>query len=577
MSYQLRPYQQQAVDAVLSHFRQDRRPCCVVLPTGAGKSVVIAELARLARGKVLVLAHVKELVAQNHEKYHSLTGHGVLFAAGLKQKRLDDQVVFASIQSLARNLDALVVPFSLVIIDESHRLAQADDSQYQQLLQVLRQQNERLCVLGLTATPYRLTSGWIYQQHYHGIVRSIEPKPFFKCVFELPLRTLIKAGFLTTPVVIDAPVAQYDFAALAHHGEQVSEAQVNALLVRHPRVTQAIIEQVQALASARQGVMIFAATTAHAKEIIGYLPAGQAALVLGDTPQQERDALIQQFKARALKYLVNVSVLTTGFDAPHVDFIAILRPTDSVSLYQQIVGRGLRLAANKVDCWVMDYAGNGYDIFYPEVGEKKPNPEVKPVQVLCPACGFANVFWGKTDDQGAVIEHYGRRCQGLLGEPEDVDRAPCGYRFVFKSCPHCGQDNDIAARACQHCHARLIDPDEQLKAALSLKNAKVYRIAGLEAQAQGSKLTLRFYDEDGHQLTQIYDSSNVPQWLVFNQQFGRRLKGLDFTTLRDAAHAEQLQAHLCAPDFIVTRLQKGKERVQELIFDYQGRYRKAFK
>ncbi len=157
--------------------------------------------------------------------------------------------------------------------------------------------------------------------------------------------------------------------------------------------------------------MIFAATVAHAEEIMGYLPAEQAALITGATASAERTALIDAFKARQLKYLVNVAVLTTGFDAPHVDLIAILRPTESVSLYQQIVGRGLRLSPGKEECLILDYAGNPWDLYAPEVGEPKPDSDSEPVQVPCPDCGHANLFWGKRDGE-LVIEHFGRRCQG---------------------------------------------------------------------------------------------------------------------------------------------------------------------
>lgn len=109
---------------------------------------------------------------------------------------------------------------------------------------------------------------------------------------------------------------------------------------------------------------------------------------------------------------MNVAVLTTGFDAPHVDLIAILRPTESVSLYQQIVGRGLRLAPGKTDCLILDYAGNPHDLYAPEVGTPKGKSDNVPVQVFCPACGFANTFWGKTTADGTLIEHFGRRCGG---------------------------------------------------------------------------------------------------------------------------------------------------------------------
>ena len=152
-------------------------------------------------------------------------------------------------------------------------------------------------------------------------------------------------------------------------------------------------------------------------------------------------------KMKQIKYLVNVSVLTTGFDAPHVDLIAILRPTESVSLYQQITRRGLRLAANKKECLVLDYAGNNYDLYQPEVGEIKPDPNSDSVTIPCPACGFNNTFWGKLDNKGILIEHYDRRCQGYFEVTDDNDKPTggwehCGYRFKAKYCSECGADND---------------------------------------------------------------------------------------------------------------------------------------
>ncbi|MFI3247430.1 MAG: DEAD/DEAH box helicase family protein, partial [Ferrimonas sp.] len=151
MRYTLRPYQQQAVDAVLQHFRQQRTPAVVVLPTGAGKSLVIAELARLARGRVLVLTHVQELVAQNQEKFASYGQESAIYSAGLGKKEQHAKVVFASIQSLAVIAETITEPYSIMIIDECHRLSLVEDSQYQRLLQCLQALNPRLCLLGLTA------------------------------------------------------------------------------------------------------------------------------------------------------------------------------------------------------------------------------------------------------------------------------------------------------------------------------------------------------------------------------------------------------------------------------------------
>lgn len=389
---------------------------------------------------------------------------------------------------------------------------------------------------------------------------------------------MIRHGFLTEPTLIDATVTQYDFSVLPENrfGEY-SEADINQLLGKYTRVTRAIIEQVEEQAAARQGVMIFAATRRHAAEIADYLPAGQCALITGDTPQQERDDLISRFKRKQLKYLVNVAVLTTGFDAPHVDFIAILRPTQSVSLYQQIVGRGLRLAEGKENCLVIDYAGNQFNLHHPEVGEKRPAKDTKPVQVFCPACGFANVFWGRSDDQGNVLEHFGRRCQGLLdSETANIKPMQCDYRFRFKECPHCNAENDIAARNCHQCSEAIIDPDDQLRDALKLKDAMVMRCAGISLENQGSKLIVNYHGEDGEELREQFDFSKQAQRRLFNRLFARRFaQGRAPQTFNTAEEAVSFAAFLTAPDFVIARQKNRFWRVQTRLFDYQGRYRKA--
>ena len=578
--FKLRPYQQEAVDATLAHFRKTDESAVIVLPTGAGKSLVIAELARLAKRKILVVTHVKELVEQNHAKYQSYGLTGGVFSAGLKRKESHHQVTFASVQSVSANLDQFRDEYSLVIIDECHRVSGEETSQYQRIIELLRQQNDSLKVLGLTATPYRLAMGWIYRYHYRGFVRGEDDKPFQYCIYELPLNYMINRGYLTRPELVNAAVAQYDFSALPQDrfGEY-AERDVNQLLSKHKRVTRAIIEQVVELAAERQGVMIFAATVEHAREVAGYLPEHETALITGATDLKDRDLLIQRFKQRQLKYLVNVSVLTTGFDAPHVDFIAILRPTQSVSLYQQIVGRGLRLDEGKQDCLVIDYAGNHVNLHHPEVGEPKPNPDSEPVQVFCPGCGFANIFWGKTDDDGRVIEHYGRRCQGLL-EPVDrvQDERPqqCDYRFRFKECPHCGAENDIAARNCHQCQKAIIDPDDQLRDALKLKDAMVIRCAGISLVADGSKLKITYHGEDGEELGESFDFSKPGQRAVFNKLFGRRFANSQAPkAFSSADEVLELEALLPAPDFVIARKQKHYWQVQERVFDYQGQFRKA--
>ncbi|MBK0033698.1 DEAD/DEAH box helicase [Erwinia sp. S43] len=580
MSFTLRPYQQEAVDATVSYFRRSAEPAVIVLPTGAGKSLVIAELARVARGRVLVLAHVKELVAQNHAKYQAYDLEADIFAAGLQRKESQAKVVFGSVQSVARNLAQFDDRFSLLIVDECHRISDADDSQYQQIINQLRQRNPQLRLLGLTATPYRLGKGWIYQFHYHGMVRGSEQAMFRDCIYELPLRYMIKNGFLVPPERLDMPVVQYDFSRLqAQENGLFSEADLNRELKQQQRITPHIIQQIVEFAQERQGVMIFAATVEHAREILGLLPDSKA-LISAGTPAAERDALITAFKARELLYMVNVAVLTTGFDAPHVDLIAILRPTESVSLYQQIVGRGLRLSPGKSDCLILDYAGNPHDLFTPEVGTPKGKSDNKPVQVFCPGCGFANTFWGKTTADGTIIEHFGRRCQGVL-EDDEGNREQCDYRFRFKNCPQCNAENDIAARRCRECDTILVDPDDMLKAALKLKDALVLRCAAMVLEAgsdeHGEWLKVRYFDEEASEVSERFRLKSPAQRTALEQLFLRphqRAPGvpLNWKTADDIISLQPLLRH---PDFVVARKQRHFWQVREKVFDYQGRFRRA--
>ncbi|MDB1123976.1 DEAD/DEAH box helicase [Vibrio algarum] len=524
--YKLRPYQTDSVKAVIHYFRKHSSPAVIVLPTGAGKSLVIAELARIAKGRVLVLAHVKELVEQNHAKYEGYGETGAIFSAGLGRKETNQQVVFASVQSVVRNLDAFANQFSLLVIDECHRVPDNKTSSYQKVISYLTELNPGIKVLGLTATPYRLGMGWIYQYHTRGQVRSEEPRFFRDCIFELPIRYLLDEQFLTPAKMIDAPVLSYDFSALTPTNlGRYKESDLDLVIKSSKRATPQIVDQIIQMSADRQGIMIFAATVRHAQEILSLLPQESSDIVIGDTPTPERDRIIQSFKNKEIKFLVNVSVLTTGFDAPHVDLIAILRPTESVSLYQQIVGRGLRLSEGKSECLVLDYAGNNYDLYQPEVGNPQPDPESDIVTIPCPACGFNNNFWGKVDNNGYLLEHYGRRCQGYL-EEEDGTREHCGYRFRAKYCHECGADNDIAARICHECDATLVDPDKKLREALNLKDALVFeckdmQLTVLKNSSGKNQLKVTFIGDNNAQVHEFWSLTSKRQKDDFYKRFVR--------------------------------------------------------
>ena len=572
--YKLRPYQNDAVRSVLKHFQKTRDPAVLVLPTGAGKSLVIAELARIAKGRVLCLAHVKELVEQNHGKYESYDLEAGIYSAGLGRKDKGQKVIFGSIQSVARASEEFFEDFSLVIVDECHRISMDDTSQYHSVIQKLQKNNSKLCVLGLTATPYRLGLGWIFEYHYHGFIASSEERFFKKCVYQLSLQYMIQHEYLTPPIRIDAPVACYDFSQLKLKQDgHFSLKDIQATLQEQDRVTPGIVEHIVNVAEDRKGVMIFTSSVNHAKEILSILPGGVSELVIGDTSSAERDDIIKRFKAQEIKFLVNVSVLTTGFDAPHVDLIALLRPTESVSLFQQIVGRGLRLSPGKEDCLLLDYTGLGFDLYDPEIEDEKPSEDTEIVAVACPQCGFSNQFWGRTDGAGTVTEHFGRKCKGAFEDPHTQELELCDYRFRFKVCNGCGAENDIAARECNTCKMVLVDVDAKLKEAMALKDAHVMRpdtmiLAKGVDKKKKARLEVSYYDLDAQELKEYFYLESPGQLKAFFYNFTRmhhKMPGsnLEIRSVDDAVHS---QNQFRMPQFVVARKKKYFWEVREKIF-----------
>ena len=573
--YTLRTYQQEAVDRTLDYFRKRRDPAVIVLPTGAGKSLVIAELAKIAIGRVLVLAHVKELVEQNHLKYESYDLHAGIYSAGLNQKDSEQKVIFGSIQSVAKAKDAFFKDFTLVVIDECHRVGLEPDSQYAKVITQLKLNNPRICILGLTATPYRLGLGWIYNYALRGELKTQELRFFKHCIYDLPLEYMISNQYLTPPVQVDIPVTSYDFSELIEGGNAYTMAQLEEALHQQRRLTPLIIKNIIDITESdqRQGVMIFSSTVKHAQEIMNHLPPGQARLVVGTTELSERDQIVHDFKQKAFKYLVNVSVLTTGFDAAHVDVIAILRPTESISLYQQIVGRGLRLDTDKKDCLVLDYTGMGHSIFSPEIGEKKTASESVAVQVPCPECGFINDFWGILDDDGKLLEHFGRKCRGGHVNADNYELIPCGYRFRFKICTQCSAENDISARDCRSCGCVLIDPDTKLKQARLSKDAHVLTPDSIEMLERVDKkgtpyLQVKYYDYDAQFVAEMHYLNNPTSLKKFSINFLRsHLRKPELNVdISSASDAVELRAQLRMPSFIIARKQGKFWKITEKIF-----------
>jgi DNA repair protein RadD len=358
----LRPYQQQAVDAVYQHLRaRDDNPV-VVIPTGGGKTPVMATICRDAvqtwNGRVLILAHVKELLQQSVDKLKQVCPElpvGV-YSAGLKRRDTEHAVIVAGIQSVykrACELDA----FDLILVDECHLIPSDGEGMYRQFLSEARVLNPQVRVVGFTATPFRLDAGPICREDH--FLNSI--------CFEVGVRQLIADGFLS-PLISKAGIARADTSQLHVRAGEFVAAEVEAAM-DDAALVEAACAEVAEITRDRQSVLIFASGVQHGRHVCQVLTEKHGidcGFVCGETPDGERDQLLSRFRGEQqglfeqlpLKYLCNVNVLTTGFDAPNVDCVVLLRPTLSAGLYYQMVGRGFRLHPGKPNCLVLDYGGN---------------------------------------------------------------------------------------------------------------------------------------------------------------------------------------------------------------------------
>ena len=350
----LRPYQRDAVDAVWNHIGTSNTNPAVVLPTGSGKTHVIAELCRDAvqkwNGRVIVVAHVKELIEQAAGKLRAVAPDlpvGV-FSAGLGRRDLGYAVTIAGIQSVYQRAHDLG-PLDLVVVDEAHLIPPDGEGMYRRFLADARDLCDHQRVIGLTATPYRMKTGTICGPE--SVLHEV--------CFEAGVRELIVQGYLC-PLKSRAGKAVVDTSDIHVRGGEFVAGELEDRMDEDGLVEAACAEVVAATAD-RRSVLLFCSGVRHGEHVVRVLREKhgvECGFVEGGTPAKERDALIARFKSGDLKYLANVNVLTTGFDAPNVDCVAMLRPTMSPGLYYQMVGRGFRLAEGKTDCLVLDFGGN---------------------------------------------------------------------------------------------------------------------------------------------------------------------------------------------------------------------------
>lgn len=350
----LRDYQQRAIDQLYDWFRagNEGNPC-LVLPTGSGKSHIVAALCKDAlqswpETRVLMLTHVKELIEQNAEKMRQHWPGAPLgiYSASIGRKELGEPITFAGIQSVRTKAEELGHQ-DLVLIDECHLVNHKDEGGYRTLLAELQAINPALRVVGLTATPYRLG---------HGLITD-EPAIFANLIEPVSIEELVFRGYLSK-LRSKVTESRLDVSGVKKRGGEYIEADLQRAVDTADQ-NDAVVREVIARAGDRKAWLFFCTGVDHARHVAEVLQEYgiAAACVTGDTPKAERAEILSAFKAGKLRALTNANVLTTGFDYPDIDLIAMLRPTMSPSLYVQMAGRGMRPKSQADHCLVLDFAG----------------------------------------------------------------------------------------------------------------------------------------------------------------------------------------------------------------------------
>lgn len=386
MGYVLRDYQTQASDAAVRFFNNTKseRNGILVLPTGGGKSLIIADIASRLRQNVLVLQPSVEILAQNYAKYKSYgMNNCAVYSASFNSKEIAE-VTFATIGSIMAHIDDFD-HFKAIIIDEAHSVNPID-GQYATFIRKVKRK-----VLGLTATPYRLTTTQGIETREKGFMPNgsyktsdyfiddlrpmpgvflknacilkfltrTKPRVFHDVLYEVSIQTLLQRGYLaklkyfdmttmdTSRIKRNSTGRDYDEKSLS---EEFSRSNLGNQL---PDIVKRLLRPKSGIP--RKGILVFTRFITESEQLAREIEG--VAVVTGATPKRDRERILEDFKLGKIKVLANVGVLTTGFDYPELDTVVMARPTMSLALWYQIVGRAIRPFEGK-DGWIVDLGEN---------------------------------------------------------------------------------------------------------------------------------------------------------------------------------------------------------------------------
>lgn len=450
---QLRPYQEQAVKQCWDALKLNDEPVLLMASVGAGKSLMLASILlsiQNAGKHALCLVNNAELVRNNCQTFNEQGGNSSIYCAALKSKDSSAPVVFGTPQSILnginKNETIANIKFNLIVVDEAHAIDYCNpNSVFIRILRHYKQEYQPMRLLGATGTNFRFRGAGI-----------VGPHCLFKSqVGNITTEQLIADKYLIEPTFEIDKELSLDFSKVKiKRNGQFDHKGLEEVVDKSARLSELICEQVVHIMETQQrrGVFFFATTKKHAYEILSHLPKESSAIILGDTPHDERTQILDKARSGIICYLVNIAIISVGVDVPAYDTIAYMRPTESLVLLVQTMGRVLRLspATGKSSALVLDFAGNierhrDWDNPILQKAVHETLDKDKPFVIQCPACQTLNT-------------EYARRCVGKVNE------ARCDYYFEFKECPNqqCQVKNDIAARHCRSCETEIIDPNDKL-------------------------------------------------------------------------------------------------------------------
>ena len=491
MSLVPRPYQKRAIDAAINWIKRNTEPCLLDLATAAGKSIIAAllgdEIIKMSKGKkVLCLCPDARLVKQNAEAYSLISDEYSIYSASIS-KSLRHNFVVATEGTFISIADKTNGEFCCVIMDEADRITNTN----KKIIEILREKNPNLRVIGMTGSPWRTKEGYIYEIDLDGSVVEETTNPYYKKVVErVTPRELIESGYATPYKNI--PVSEkYETENIKLNKDgSFDQKDIDHAFVGRGNKTSAVVQDIVDKANQRnaRAVLIYAATIDHCYEIMESLPNYNSAMMHGGMSDKENKQAVQDLRDGKIRYLVNVGMAAVGLSINHIDIIAFLRLTESSRFYTQVLGRGMRLDEFKEDFWVLDYTANQEnlfpdgDLFNPKIIAYGKKESVKS-EIQCPDCHSVNSVTMRPNPDGYNIDqfgyfldlvgerveyegqhfpaHFSRRCSHVEVRGHNVFER-CEYYWSYKECTECGEKNDLTARKCTGCSALLIDPNLKL-------------------------------------------------------------------------------------------------------------------